>query len=353
MKTGAWLRGGRGKIAGMVAQKSSDGKGTVLRELVTPSNPQTVDQMATRIAFGTVTQAAALMLPIIGQTFKGQSDEKLNRRRFVALNVPMLKAEALSQQAGNAAKGYFRGKSSSALIPNGYIISEGNLGLSSVMVPRIEEGEIITDNLSNFPFTLTPNEYYSPASVLASILGMENTQQLTLVGIFTTNGETVSYIAVDSGDFVRDSVMRAWRLNLKQDAPAFQFTAEMTEEQLKTAVAAGIDQEKTSPELYSALVGGIEKNGNNVIIDYSYMELLKQDTEDYSLVAAACILSQLVNGVWDYSKSTMVLLPSSGDNALINDSYYGLTFNNALIDYLGSAAASKLYTRKGGTINTI
>ena len=353
MKTGAWLRGGRGKIAGMVAQKSSDGKGTVLRELVTPSNPQTVDQMATRLAFGTVTQAAALMLPIIGQTFKGQADEKMNRRRFVALNVPILKAEALSQQAGNAAAGYFRGKSSVSLIPNNYKISEGNLVLPPQLVCSKEGGAVITPNLNTYEFPLTAGEYYSPATILASIFGIEVAQQITLVGIFTQDGENVDYIAKDSGDYVRFSAMRAWRVNLKQDAAAFQFTAQTTSEQLATAVIAGIDQSKTSPEFTSALLSAIELVDGKVSIDYNFMEILNTGVEDYHFVGGGCILSELNNGVWDYSTTSLLCIGSDGNATLDNDNFYGLTFNDALIDYLGSEAASKLYTRKGGIINNI
>lgn len=356
MKTGAWLRGGRGKIAGMVAQKSSDGKGTILRELVTPSNPKTEGQMATRLAFGTVTQAAALMLPIIGQTFKGMSNETLNRRRFVSLNVPILQAEAISQQAGNTPAGYFRGKSSSALIPNPYIVSEGSLILPEQMIVsyNAENRNIQSVNMLNdYSFTFTVGGYYSPATVLSSILGLEVNQQVTLVGIFTTNGEAVDYVAKDSADYVRTAAMRAWRLNLKADAPAFQYTEGMTAEALIAAVMAGVDREKTADELYNQLAASFDVEQTQLRLDLSYVDMIDQETAGYNFVAFAIILSQLENGVWDYSRSQMVIKPSYGSNALNNNEYYGLTYNNALIDFLGSEAASKLYTRKGGLINTI
>ena len=353
MKTGAWLRGGRGKIAGMVAQKSSDGKGTVLRELVTPANPQTVDQMATRLAFGTVTQAASILLPIIGQTFKAQPNETLNRRRFVALNVPLLKAEAISQQAGGEINGCFRGKSSSALVPNSYIISEGSLVLPEPLRCYIESNAVASPSLDGVTFHFTVGEYYDPATVLASILQIENAQQITLVGLFTADGEVVNYIATESGDYIRDAAMRAWRLNLKQGATPFQFVQGMTSAQVQDALLAGIDQAKTSPELTSALISAATLTSTDLVIGYSLVELMQRNTGGNSLVAAGIILSELSGGAWDYSTTQMAYLKSSGSASLDEDAYHGLSFNNALIDYLGSQAASRLYTRKGGSINNI
>lgn len=355
MKTGAWLRGGRGKIAGMVAQKSSDGKGTILRELVTPSNPQTVDQMATRLAFGTVTQAAALMLPIIGQTFISTADEKMNRRRFVALNVPILKAVALSQQSGGNARGSFRSKGSKSLIPNAYRVSEGTLALPAAVTPYIDDDNIIVDNVSDRPFQLVNGEVYNPADILASIIGFGKNYQLTFIGCYTANGEDgVETLNETTGDFVRQSVFAGYRVNLDPNAEPFTFNQQMTTQEVITALLKGFDTEKTTAEFISVFSSSIELSGDyKVTAQLRLNDVLTPQfsSDDYTLAAAASIVSRLVNGKWDYSNSTMVCLPMDGEMLVSNDKYDGMKFNNALVEYLGPEAASKLFTRKGGLVN--
>lgn len=355
MKTGAWLRGGRGKIAGMVAQKSSDGKGTVLRELVTPSNPQTVDQMATRLAFGTVTQAAALMLPIIGQTFISTADEKMNRRRFVALNVPILKAAALSQQSGGNARGSFRSKASKSLIPNAYRVSEGTLALPAAVTPYIDDNNIITDDVSERPFQLVNGKVYNPANILASIIGFGKEYQLTFIGCYTANGaDGIETLNETTGDFVRKSLFAGYRVNLVPNAEPFTFNEQMSEQEVITALLKGFDTEKTTAEFISSFVSRLNLSGDfkitvNLRLPGVFDPIISSD--EYTLAAAASIVSRLVNGKWDYSNSTMVCLPMDGEMLVSNDKYAGMKFNNALVEYLGPEAASKLFTRKGGLIN--
>lgn len=356
MKTGAWLRGGRGKIAGMVAQKSSDGKGTILRELVTPKNPQSIDQMATRLAFGTVTQAASLMLPIIGQTFKGQGDEKLNRRRFVSLNVPLLKAEAKAQNDNPSAAigGLFRGKGSTSLIPNSYIISEGSLRLDARNNISVGVGGtnkfLTSEDLDAYPYALVAGQSYKPSEILAAILGIEEQQQLTLVAIL--NRETVLYNEATSGDFIRDCALAAYRIVLNPSAPAFTYTAQMTSQEVVAAVISGLNQDKTSADIKDIITSNIDFSEGKVVLTYALSDLFENKLA-FKPVAMGFIVSQLVNGIWDYSTTQMMLLPPDAPISEDNDAWYGLTFNDALVDYLGADAASKLYTRKGGLINDI
>ena len=59
-KTGIWLRGARGKLAGNVLFKGENA--AIIRENVTPRNPQSAKQMLQRVAFATVSQAAKFIL---------------------------------------------------------------------------------------------------------------------------------------------------------------------------------------------------------------------------------------------------------------------------------------------------
>ena len=369
MKTGAWLRGGRGKIAGMVAQKSSDGKGTVLRELVIPKNPQSVDQMATRLAFGTVTQAAGLMLPIIGQSFEGQASENKNRQRFVQLNNPILRAIAKQQanQGLTAMAGSFRGKSSNSLQPNPYRISEGSLAQpESIRVYLDTNGELTSESLGTFNESLIVGQKYSPLKIFSTILGLSPKNQVTIVAISTANGAPVYYDSKSNvnDDYIRGYGFTALRLVFKDNAEDFIApTEQQGSDTIKAALMAAVDRDKTSDTILYWLEDNLLfqwVDGNRLIIsvDSCFADIMPDYLEnisgDYTLVAEGIFISRLVEGQWRYSSCTMACKDRSGDTGdENNNNWYGFVFDSALIDYIGLQAASTLYTRKGGDVNVI
>ncbi len=68
MKTGFWLRGGKGKLAGAtVYQQNGE---TVMREVVTPNNPKTEKQNVQRIIIHTVMQAYSKLKAITDHSSK-------------------------------------------------------------------------------------------------------------------------------------------------------------------------------------------------------------------------------------------------------------------------------------------
>lgn len=69
-KVGLWLRGAQGKYAGAVLQNAAGG-GTIIRENVTPSNPQTSAQVETRTGFKLMSQLASVMAPVIAMRRDG------------------------------------------------------------------------------------------------------------------------------------------------------------------------------------------------------------------------------------------------------------------------------------------
>ena len=69
MKTGFWLKGGKGKLAGAtVYQQNGE---TLMREVVTPTNPKTEKQIIQRIIMHTVMQAYSKMKDICDHSFEG------------------------------------------------------------------------------------------------------------------------------------------------------------------------------------------------------------------------------------------------------------------------------------------
>lgn len=67
-KAGFWLRGARGKLAGASLAKGKNG--TVMREIVAPSNPRTTAQLMQRMVFATATRTAKALREIIDHSFE-------------------------------------------------------------------------------------------------------------------------------------------------------------------------------------------------------------------------------------------------------------------------------------------
>lgn len=91
-KAGFWLRGAQGKYAGAVLQNAAGG-GTIMRENVTPSNPQTTSQVSQRTKFKLMSQLSAVLSPVIAIRRDGALSP---RNVFQKLNFPLI-TEANSQ----------------------------------------------------------------------------------------------------------------------------------------------------------------------------------------------------------------------------------------------------------------
>lgn len=85
-KVGLWLRGAQGKYAGAVLQNAAGG-GTIIRENVTPSNPQTSAQVETRTGFKLMSQLASVMAPVIAIRRDGALS---SRNVFFKVNWPFV-----------------------------------------------------------------------------------------------------------------------------------------------------------------------------------------------------------------------------------------------------------------------
>ena len=99
-KAGIILRGARGKIGDIVAQKGSRG-GTIIRERVTPKTSKSRRATAQKVIFTTVTQAAAAMASLIDHSFQGRSAE-MSRQEFIRTNLNTMRALAANDFASEA-----------------------------------------------------------------------------------------------------------------------------------------------------------------------------------------------------------------------------------------------------------
>ena len=186
-KSGFWLRGARGKLAGASIGKGSQG-GTVIREIVTPKNPKTTAQMIQRIIWTTITQAYSKLKELCDHSFEGYSNGSECQQRFMKLNVHSLRSiVGNSIQAGVDASAIydFIPVGSTELAHNTYIIAQGTL-------PSITLGDDEADAVSNVLPALE-NTYAG----VAEALGLQRGDQVTLIQIANINGTaTLKYARV-------------------------------------------------------------------------------------------------------------------------------------------------------------
>lgn len=96
-KTGFWLRGANGKLAGAtIYQQNGE---TVIREVVSPSNPKTERQILQRIIMHTVMQAYSKMKEICDHSFEGVKKGQDCMSYFMKQNVQFAREKVASMQA--------------------------------------------------------------------------------------------------------------------------------------------------------------------------------------------------------------------------------------------------------------
>ena len=101
-KAGFWLRGARGKLAGASLQKGEGG--TIMREIVTPTNPKTLGQAIQRLAFSTAVRVAKALEMIVDHSFEGVKYGAASVRHFTKMAVPVIKQAILNPQIVDGVK---------------------------------------------------------------------------------------------------------------------------------------------------------------------------------------------------------------------------------------------------------
>lgn len=355
-----WLRGGKGKLAGSVLFKGE--KGTVIRENVIPKNSQTDLQMRQRIAFGTVTQAAREMLPIIGISFEGITSEKLNRRRFVQINASTL-GKAAKLGIDDCA---WMTKGNNQLIPNPYIMSQGRLETPDILEPFFVQsaGPIPTKELSILTVNHTfPKKVMTPFELWEHLYGVGKGGQITLPTIFTLKGDNhfADYedvvedplLPLTIHDFIRYSKFSAPRVVLKTSITG-NFNVDFTQqeapdwyEDIRAALDAAVDRDKSDLNFATFL----EANGSDhtsgttyaVEMDWTVFEL----DDDWQISAIGVILSKLMkDGSYSYNNCT---LKTGHVIQVLSPSYYGCSLPFAYQSYLPSQNRNKNYLQTGGS----
>lgn len=391
------LQGTRGRVGGLVFSKGSDG-GTVVKEYTgTTRNPKTPQQVAQRIIFSTVAQAAKLMKPIINHSFEGVGYGNQSIRKFRKENLRRLRNLAAIDFAdnnkGSNANVFMTTRNIQALIPNQYVISDGSLAQGNISVVYQHDG---TDNTSGlklkfqrriFPAPTQNTEtttYLTLGDVIMSMFGISSTaEQLTLVQIVkSATGYKYAYNNDDSvaGQIVLSTAVKASRVVLKPSADLDQII-QITEgvdlnNLLRPLVMDAVDAEKSDMSFVKNVVFHVIQSGNILIeaasLDETTIEIDEPAvindlnglntpfaTEQNSVgacLAAGVIRSKLDNGNWMRSPCSLVtakpLGAVAGTPSKIN---FGLDWTVAPLawDETLVVAEDDRYLNEGGTTGTI
>lgn len=180
-KSGFWLRGANGKLAGASIAKGADGS-TVIREIVTPKNPQTEAQKIQRIIMATVTKAYAIMKGITDHSFEGLSMGAKCMNRFNQLNAAMLRQKVSSLVAqGYALEEIFDfNKGDNRLTANEWIISSGSL-------PQVPVE--LVNNSAAIAISLTNNTYQG----IIDAFRLKRGDQITLIGAIQDSNANMEF----------------------------------------------------------------------------------------------------------------------------------------------------------------
>lgn len=171
-KTGIWLQGARGKLAGVALQKSAWG-GTVARQITKPTDRKTEAQLISRVITNTVMQAYSNLKGICDHSFEGVAYGAQSMRYFLKINNAIMRnrvAEAASTQDIYN----FNVKGDKSLMPNPYIISSGTLPLIPVSIINADNTTIAQILQISAP-SPTNNVFYD--------LGYQEGDQITFITI--------------------------------------------------------------------------------------------------------------------------------------------------------------------------
>lgn len=156
-KVGFWLRGSRGKLAGASMGKGLNGQ-TIIREIVTPRNPNTISQISQRMKISPAHRFFNAFSNMLNNAFEGVNYGADSRRHFMMLAMKMT--------------GPFVQRGVTRFVPAIYPFSRGSLNTVSIQ-PFNGGATVITLSAATSETTVTP-------AVLAETLGVRTDYQISV-----------------------------------------------------------------------------------------------------------------------------------------------------------------------------
>ena len=304
-KGNMFLGQAKGKVGSVVFSRAF-GKQISRTKPSTVKNPKTRAQNAQRAILATVAKAASIMTPIVDHSFAGITYGAESVRHFRKINLNQLRALYMDGDP----TGYNLTPKGGAVVPNSYIVSQGNL-------PAFQMAYDSAVSMVGFKMTEnnTGEDSVSVSTFLAAYPYLQGGDQLTLVKLVLTSGSLETDDAKFA--FMYDRIVFAPNafddpnsLIIGDDAHFVQSKLDLT----KT----------TNPDMITIDIIG----GRSMLA-----------TSSPNLYAAALILSREVNGVWQRSTQEMGLTHDSDvqdiDAAIAS---YGATASESADDeYLNQA----------------
>lgn len=310
------------------------------------ANPQSAAQMLQRVVFATVTQAADKMLPIIGISQQGITNETESRRRWISQNVKKLRDAARRMQQGGAVEAAFAPKGNTQLIPNSYQMSKGSLALATALVPKTsaESGASFAastfgsiGNLGEVPFGTT-----TAFDLWRYIFGLQPGDQLTFPQIY---GEGIAQALTSAGGIYLDKTLFtdfcAPRIVLKttvNDDAGITIDANTADANVLAEMMKAVDIDASWYDVEDILSSSMEHTvGNSSLtffIESAYDDVFAINNDD-PLRAIGCIRSHKDPSTrqWQYSTSDLVCIWQDGDRGIGDLNYFGFTLGNAIDTY--------------------
>ena len=169
----------RGRVGSDVYSIGRDAKGKkqqVVRSLAeSVANPQTQAQMRGRMIMSTISQALAVLRPIVDHAFDGVSGARANLAEFTAQNYALIKADVAAHPSTGNVFGLNKYQEKGAK-QGAYVVSKGQATIPAALVLTKATG-IIAITLPSDSITI---------GGLKAALGMTSEEYFTLVGLTTT-----------------------------------------------------------------------------------------------------------------------------------------------------------------------
>lgn len=298
-----WLRGVKGKVAGMVVQGGTTRGTTIIRERVDPVDPDTTLQRVQRVIMATAGVAYSKMSDIVDHSFEGYNGKAANMNRFRSLNANMLRQFVASKQAAGVDWGRtydFTPRGTQWLGTNPYIMSEGSL-------PRIpfefDEAVLIPTGLNASAYSEGEDINYVDLINGLSQFGMKLGDQITVCAFHC--GKRVSAGGGNYGGIEYNPGFGYCRFILKGNQSnvgniAFQVDGDGEQVTGASLYTPGMNQltQLNGWSLKLTIIGGKFYMRFDGPLDGNW---------DKGLAAACAILSRKVNDKWLRSPSTMIV----------------------------------------------
>lgn len=190
-KTGFWLRGAKGKLAGTTLYKDPTTGETIMREIVTPSNPKTDAQLMQRIIMHTIAASYGVMKEICDHSFEGMKPGRETMSYFMKQNIQRCR-EAVNTQLGDGLDLYeiydFLKLGVKGYVSNQYQLSMGSLPQVDASMYSRPQGNNRVQSVG-----LVQGININTYAAVINALGLKRGDQLTFIGIRTTGARSAEF----------------------------------------------------------------------------------------------------------------------------------------------------------------